>query len=190
MTHILLIIGILFSLVGSVFFARQQQAPIMVKSAVQTVTPTPTVAFTPSRLVIPKISLDTGIVVAGLDAEGLMEVPENGIDVSWYKYGARPGDKGSAVIAGHFDTKKGAAVFNHLNLLEPGDEIEVLNDLGKLVKYVVFDKRLYPVSEFPVAKIYNNADNYYLNLITCAGVFDPLTSHYSHRTVIFSKLVN
>ncbi len=52
-----------------------------------------------------------------------MGVPDNGHDVAWFKLGARPGEEGNAVIAGHVDDQKGPAIFYHLDKLTKGDEI-------------------------------------------------------------------
>jgi sortase A len=53
------------------------------------------------RLQIPSIKVDAAIQYVGLTGSGSMEVPQGRADVAWYKFGPRPGDLGSAVIAGH-----------------------------------------------------------------------------------------
>ncbi len=50
-----------------------------------------------------------------------MEIPADDHITGWYEPGYEPGSAGSAVIAGHVDSKKGPAVFFYLTDLEEGD---------------------------------------------------------------------
>src|SRR5947209_7865092 len=70
-----------------------------------TLTPLPDL---PQRIVIPSLNVDSTIEQVGLDSQKRMDVPKNVFDVGWYDLGVRPGQIGSAVIDGHFDTPTGA----------------------------------------------------------------------------------
>ena len=60
----------------------------------------------PLRLRVPSIGVDASIEYVGLTKAGAMEVPKLHPNVAWYSLGTRPGDRGSAVIAGHYSWKK------------------------------------------------------------------------------------
>ena len=66
----------------------------------------------PQTLHIPKINVAAAIEQVGLDTQGRMDVPEDADNVAWYKLGYKPGQKGNAVLAGHYDKETGEpAVF-------------------------------------------------------------------------------
>ncbi|HEY4386750.1 MAG TPA: class F sortase, partial [Ktedonobacteraceae bacterium] len=67
-----------------------------------------------ARLEIPAIALVAPIEDVGIRNDGSMEVPHHNQweGVGWYKFGAFPGERGSAVIDGHLDRPGGyPAVF-------------------------------------------------------------------------------
>ncbi|MBE3560989.1 MAG: class F sortase [Ktedonobacteraceae bacterium] len=70
-----------------------------------TVTPEagPVNALTPLRLTIKSIGVDASVEPVGILANGDMATPEKDPwnNVGWYSVGPYPGEKGSAVIAGH-----------------------------------------------------------------------------------------
>ena len=63
----------------------------------------------PIRLAIPTIKVNAYIQYLGVNDNGEMDVPDNSYDVGWFEPGSRPGEMGSAVIAGHLDGKNGEA---------------------------------------------------------------------------------
>ena len=51
--------------------------------------------------------------------------------------------------------------------------------------FVVTEKVSYPREEVPIDKVfYRKGSPAGLNLITCDGVFNPVTRHYDHRSVV------
>lgn len=144
----------------------------------------------PVRLKIPSLGIDADIEHVGLDAENNMDVPKNDDNVAWYTLGARPGEKGSAVIAGHFDGRTGKpAVFYRVSELQPGDNIEVTSSDGIMYVYSVTAKQSFPYDDLPLQDIFGRTDITALNLITCKGTWDKAKRNYSHREVIYSRLV-
>lgn len=144
----------------------------------------------PVRLVISKIGVDAAVESVGLDAEERMDVPKRVENVAWYNLGMRPGQKGNAVIAGHYDTVTGApAVFYDLTQVAPGDEISVTDINNKTYRYTVTDIQVYPYDRFPLQEVFGAQTTARLNLITCEGSFDSVTRNYSHRTVVYSELL-
>jgi sortase (surface protein transpeptidase) len=152
-----------------------------------TLAPTPTIA-PPRQLIVPKLNLTTDIEYVGLDDNQRMDVPQDWNQVAWYQLGPKPGEQGSAVIAGHLDSPTGPSVFYHLNQLEPGDLIHTIDTLGQEHQFIVFDKATYSDANFPISLVFSQADARRLNLITCSGQFDKQTQNYSNRLVVFTRL--
>jgi len=141
----------------------------------------------PTRLIIPAININASIQPLGVTPGGEMEVPSNTIDVGWFKFGSRPGEKGSAVIAGHFDRENGeAGVFADLYKLKKGDKLYIKDDKGTITPFVVRESRTYDPGYADV--IFSRNDSDYLNLITCDGVWDGAKKSYSKRLVVFTDI--
>lgn len=141
----------------------------------------------PVRLRIPSIHVDTAVEYVGLTSEGAMGVPNNTINVGWYGLGPRPGDKGSAVIAGHLNGKKGeAGVFTHLNQLKEGDTLYVEDSDGISTAFVVRESRSYEPGY--ASDVFRQSDDAHLNLITCSGEWDRAKGSYSKRLVVFADI--
>lgn len=142
----------------------------------------------PIRLIIPTININADIQHLGVTQAGEMEVPNNNIDVGWFGLGPRPGERGSAVIAGHFNGKNGkAGVFANLDKLKMGDKLFVKDDKGKIITFVVRESRTYDPGY--ANDVFNSNDGTHLNLITCDGVWDETKNSYSKRLVVFSDAV-
>ena len=142
----------------------------------------------PVSLNIPKINVATDVSYMGLTPDGDMDVPPDLVSVGWYKYGTKPGDVGSAVIAGHLRGTEDLGVFNDLDLLRPGDEVNVRNDRDDIVSFVVRETRSYKEDERP-SEVFSRTDGAYLNLITCSGTWNDARQLYSHRFVVFAEKI-
>jgi sortase A len=146
-------------------------------------------SFIPSKLIISKIGINTSIESVGLDGEKRMDVPKDDMNVGWYKYGAIPGEKGSAVLAGHFDTKSGGpAIFYRLSELKKGDSIIVTSKSKDERTFIVTEIQVFKDETFPISLVFSQDDTERLNLITCDGVFDNNEKNYTDRLVVFSEL--
>jgi LPXTG-site transpeptidase (sortase) family protein len=145
----------------------------------------------PERLIIPSLDIDANVQDVGRGKTGNMAVPSNYTDVGWYRYGPRPGEVGSAVIDGHVDNGFALdAVFKHLKSLSPGDDIYVETKGGVRLHFVVEDVKTYDANEVPAQKLFLRADGARLNLITCAGDWQPDEKSYNERVVIYTRLVS
>ncbi|HSW91920.1 MAG TPA: class F sortase [Candidatus Saccharimonadales bacterium] len=141
----------------------------------------------PIRLNIPSIDVATTIDSVGATAEGAMDIKKDPTTVAWYNLGARPGDEGSAVIAGHYGWDNGrGSVFNELHTLKQGDEIIVIDDKGVEVSFIVRESRSYdPAADAKV--VFRSGDGKaHLNLVTCEGVWSGSQQTYSERLVVFT----
>lgn len=142
----------------------------------------------PVRLEIPVIKVDAAVELVGLTPDNSMDVPKSPADVAWFKLGTRPGDKGSAVIAGHYGRWKNGqvSVFDDLHKLKKGDKLSVKDDKGATITFVVRESRNYDPNANAAAVFGSNDGQSHLNLVTCEGVWDATTQNYSQRLVIFT----
>jgi LPXTG-site transpeptidase (sortase) family protein len=138
----------------------------------------------PVRLVIPKIDVDTEIKQMGLTASGHMEAPRTNDETGWYKHGPRPGNMGSAVIAGHLGVNH-RAVFARLDQLLRGDTISVTDNRGQAAIFIVRETRTYDNDATP-NEVFTSEAGAHLNLITCNGSWEASSATYSQRLVVFT----
>lgn len=141
----------------------------------------------PVRLKIPELKVNADVESIGLTPQGSMDVPKDETNVAWFNLGQRPGEIGSAVIAGHYGLKNGKpTVFNKLHTLGPGDKVYVEDENGTSVAFVVRETKRYdPNADAP--EVFGSSDGLaHLNLVTCEGVWNKTLQSYSNRLVVFS----
>jgi sortase A len=149
------------------------------------------VAFIPSRLIVPKLKINTEVEHVGVDKNQNMDVPKQAMNVAWYKLGYKPGEIGNAVLAGHYDRKNGSpAIFYNLSKLSIGDTFSVVSQDGREQKYKVTGRRTYNTDAFPIEQVFGGHSKPRLNLITCSGEWNRNAQSYTKRTVVFSELVS
>jgi LPXTG-site transpeptidase (sortase) family protein len=145
----------------------------------------------PKQITIPKINVNANFQYVGTTEDGQMDVPSNGTDVAWYEYGARPGEEGNSVIAGHLDTYTSrTAVFTNLKKLVNGDDIYVTDENGKKYHFQVTKNIFYSNATAPVKEIFGPASKSHLILITCGGAWDRKAGTYSQREVVYADLID
>lgn len=149
-----------------------------------------TTFYPPKTLEIPVIGVLSDIEQVELDEKGNMDVPKGVQNAGWYSLGYKIGEKGSVVLAGHLDDTDGKpAVFWNVSKLKAGDEILVTDETENSFRYTVTKVETYLFDEFPLEEVFLSKDKPRLNLITCEGTFDREAKNYSHRTVVFSELM-
>lgn len=150
-----------------------------------------TTPITPVRLSIPSIGVNAYIERVGKKDDGSMATPASFENAGWYSLGARPGQPGNTVIAGHVNnalTKAG--VFEHLSSVKVGDYITVADASGKTLIYVVSETRQYDTNEAPAASIFAQTGPSQLVLITCDGAWDAQARSYDKRLVVYARLTS
>jgi sortase (surface protein transpeptidase) len=141
----------------------------------------------PVRIKIPSIAIDAEIEQVALTHDQLMDVPKKPSNAGWYNLGPRPGEKGSAVIDGHINWYYGVSgVFLNLHELKKGDKIEVLDDKGAIISFVVRESSNYDATAEASEVFYSTDGKVHLNLITCGGVWDSRSKQYTKRLVVFA----
>ena len=140
----------------------------------------------PERIRIAALSLDAPVTPVGVETSGALEVPSEVSTVGWYRHGPAPGERGSAVLAGHVDSRtQGRGAFFELARLAPGDRIEIAGPDGTQV-FAVVARRRYPKTEVPLGDLFTREGPPRLVLITCGGDFDRVTGHYADNVVVYA----
>ncbi|MHC3467746.1 class F sortase [Streptomyces sp. 7R007] len=145
----------------------------------------------PVRLRIPKIGVDAPFTDLTIGPTGQLQPPpaDDTNLVGWYAKGASPGEAGTAVIAGHVDTKTSAAVFAGLGELEKGDVFSVDRADGRTASFQVDDAETFPKNDFPSDRVYGDTPQAQVRLITCAGDYDRSVRDYTDNLVVFAHLL-
>jgi sortase (surface protein transpeptidase) len=141
----------------------------------------------PAHIWIPSIAVDAIVEHVAMKKDGSMDTPTHPLDVGWYSLGPRPGEPGSAAIAGHVDWWKGAtAVFKDLRKVNIGDVITVQDEEGKEVSFIVRESRSYKAADDAREVFVSTDGKAHLNLITCDGAWDKNAGQYARRLVVFA----
>jgi hypothetical protein len=151
--------------------------------------PTIPPATLPLGLDIPSIGVATSLVRLGLGNDGSLEVPGDFGVAGWWTGGSVPGEPGPAVMVGHLDSVRAAAVFYRLHELGPGDPVLIHRSDGSVVRFEVETVRQFPKDQLPTDTVYGPTPEPTLRLITCGGSFDRAQHSYRDNVVVFARLV-
>lgn len=169
-----------------------QAAPAAARPAAQPqpqAPPAPLRRSRPTALAVPAITIQAPVVGLGLDGTGHLATPpvDNPRVVGWYAQGVTPGERGTAVVVGHRDTRTGPAVFLNLNALNPGNTVRVARADGRVAVFTVDRIRTYDKATFPDSEVYGPSGRPELRLLTCGGTFDRKHG-YAANIVVFAHL--
>lgn len=188
-----LFLGLIF------YFIQQKNRPIQNDLEVPLIANTPVPnereslnSGLPVRLKIPSIKVDATVEYVGTTANGEMDIPKSPGSVGWYKLGKRPGEKGSAVIAGHYGRWKNGegSVFDDLNKLKEGDSIYVEDENGTTITFIIREFQTLEPDADALAIFASSDGKAHLNLITCEGTWNKNSKSYSKRLVVFADEKN
>lgn len=143
----------------------------------------------PARIEIPSIEVASDLDLLDLADDGAIEPPPRWETPGWYRGGARPGQRGPAVILGHVDSTTGPAVFFRLDELAKGDEIHVVREDGSTARFAVRRSERYRKARFPTGEVYSPTPHPTLRLVTCTGEFDEKAGSYRDNLVVFADLI-
>jgi sortase (surface protein transpeptidase) len=142
----------------------------------------------PVHLRIPRIGVSTSLERLRV-RDGVLQPPRNPARAGWYPRSATPGDLGAAVVAGHVDSRSGAAVFYRLGSLRPGDRITVTLSNGSQARFAVQEVRRVPRARFPTDQVYGATPDRALRLITCGGQYDVTHGRYLDNVLVLALAV-
>lgn len=134
-----------------------------------------------TRLRAPSLGIDAGLLPVGLDAAGVVIVPDDVTRVGVYSGGPAPGEVGPAVLVGHISSR---GAFGRLHEAEPGVVLEVDRADGATVRFVVTGRRQVPKGAFPTAEVYAPSPVPALRLITCGGALLPDGLHFAENVIV------
>ncbi|MFE6855240.1 class F sortase [Streptomyces sp. NPDC057674] len=153
--------------------------------------PAPLARSRPVTVAVPAITIEAPVLDLGLDGEGRLATPpmENPDVVGWYAKGVTPGERGTAVVVGHRDTRTGPAIFVSLDSLSAGNTVRVARADGKVAVFTVDRVVTYSKTGFPDKEVYGSTGRPELRLLTCGGAFDP-GKGYEANIVVFAHLTD
>ncbi|MEU6949673.1 class F sortase [Streptomyces sp. NPDC046316] len=154
-------------------------------------TPPPLTRSRATSIAVPSITIEAPVMDLGLDRSGKLATPpiENPRIVGWYAGGPAPGERGTAIVVGHRDTRTGPAIFLNLDSLDRGNTVRIARADGKVAVFTVDKVRTYTKKEFPDREVYGSTDRPELRLLTCGGSFDPKKG-YESNVVVFAHLTD
>jgi hypothetical protein len=145
----------------------------------------------PVALRVPAIEVDAAVVV-GREADGAMEIPSDVRTVGWFEpfpgAGVIPGEQGTAVIAGHVDSRtQGRGASWPLRELTAGDVIEVVHGDGTATRWRIDDVIRYPKADIPIddSSTFDGVER--LVPITCGGEFDRSLGAYLDDYIVMAS---
>ncbi|WP_083502591.1 class F sortase [Sphaerimonospora mesophila] len=146
----------------------------------------------PTRISIPSIGVSAPVGSIGVDKNGEIEAPPLSKPnlTGWYRFGPAPGDQGPAVILGHVNTRRGAAVFSRVRELKRGNKIAVRRADGKTAIFTVDGVEQVSKLKFPTNRVYSNTATASLRLVTCGGVFNAKAHHYTDNIIVYATLTS
>ncbi|MGW7468504.1 class F sortase [Streptomyces xantholiticus] len=145
----------------------------------------------PTRLIIRSIAVNAPFTALSTGASGQLDAPpanDNNL-VGWFREGVTPGEPGTAIVAGHLDTKAGPGVFVYLGSVRPGTLVDVVREDESVVTFAVDSVESFSKSDFPDARVYADTPDPQLRLITCGGEYDKKAKDYKENVVVFAHMV-
>lgn len=162
-------------------------APLVARETAEPIVP----ISAPVQLKIENITVDAFVNPVGVNTAGDMDIQDVPEQLAWYRLGPKPGEEGSAVIAGHYGWKDGvASVFNDLNKLVAGDKISTYGADGQVKTFVVTRTATYAPDQDATDVFRSDDGKAHLNLVTCQGSWNNSLRTYSKRFIVFTDLVN
>lgn len=141
----------------------------------------------PVRLKIPSMEIDVPLEYVGVTASGAMDIPKSTDKVGWFELGTRPGEIGTAVMAGHYGLYAGKpSVFDNLHNLVKGDKITIKDDKGSDIVFVVRETQSFDPQADATIVFSSDDEKSHLNLITCEGDWNKDDKSFSKRLVVFT----
>jgi hypothetical protein len=151
-------------------------------------------AAAPRLVRIPELGALAPVEQVGVLPDGSMEIPDDIRVVGWYATAHRsvgPGDPGTAVIAGHLDSRaQGRGALHGLSRLEVGSMIEIVHADDRVSRWQVDRMLTTPRDALPVDVLFAREGSPRLALVTCGGTFDARTRSYSHNTIVLARLID
>lgn len=146
----------------------------------------------PVRVEVGGAKINAAVMAVGERSDGGLAVPplSRSQTAGWYRRGPSPGEPGSAVIVGHYDSRTGPAAFYRLDKVEEGDDIKVVRRDGTVAVFEADRVQHVAKTAFPRARVLAAVRDAELRLITCGGRFDFTKHSYTDNLIVYAHLVS
>jgi len=142
----------------------------------------------PIKIIIPKIHVRALFEYVGLTKEGAIDIPKDPANAAWFESSPLPGEKGNAIIVGHYGWKNNVpAVFDDLQNLTAGDVVYIEKEDATMIVFIVQKIETYKETDNTSSLFRISDAESHLNLITCGGVWNKIKKSYSDRLVVFAN---
>jgi LPXTG-site transpeptidase (sortase) family protein len=138
----------------------------------------------PSSISIPRFRSEASVVSLGMDGDGTMAVPSDPDTIGWYDFTGKVGIPGNAVLVGHVDWAGRLRAFGRLRDLSAGDQVDVVDALGRQLTYSVESVETIDAATPPTEYLTQHGPGEELTLITCGGAFDRHSHQYLSRVIV------
>jgi sortase (surface protein transpeptidase) len=158
-------------------------APVVThRATIDALTPRPVAV--PVRVSIPALAVDGPVFPAGVNGENELDVPPDARSLVWYRHGPSPGERGSAVIAGHLNWRGATGLFADLASTPVGAAVTVVYDDGSQRLFTVTSVDLVPKPAVSMNGVFDRDGARLLRLVTCGGEFDDQARSYLSNVVV------
>lgn len=118
-----------------------------------------------------------------------MEIPDAFDRAGWYRFGPAPGAAaGTAVIAGHIDTKSDTAPFSQLKTVAAGTLVQVGRQGATALNYRVVGVELMAKDRFDGSSVFRRSGPHELKVVTCGGEWLDERMDYSDNVIVTAVL--
>ncbi|WP_203225535.1 class F sortase, partial [Kocuria sp. SM24M-10] len=139
----------------------------------------------PVRVVVAGSPIDMPVVPVGIEDNGAMTIPDNHVELGWYRYGPAPGsEEGAAVVAGHVDTLTEVTPMARLKDVPVGAEIRVERADGSVQRYRTESVRHIHKQSLADADLFRRTGEPVLHLVTCGGEWLEDIGDYEDNVVL------
>ncbi|MFI7483872.1 class F sortase, partial [Kocuria sp. M1R5S2] len=139
----------------------------------------------PVRMVVDGSPIDMPVVPVGIEDNGAMTIPDNHVELGWYRYGPSPGAaEGAAVVAGHVDTLTEVTPMARLKDVPTGAEVRVERADGSVLRYRTESVRHVHKTSLADADLFRRTGEPVLHLVTCGGEWLEELGDYEDNVVL------
>ena len=143
----------------------------------------------PVSLSVAGTPINMPVVPVGVSDGGAMEIPDAFDLAGWYRFGPAPGAAaGTAVIAGHIDTKSDNAPFSALKSVAAGTLVQVGREGAPALNYRVVSVELMAKDRFDGSSVFRRSGPHELKVITCGGKWLDERMDYSDNVIVTAVL--
>ncbi len=143
------------------------------------------------KLSIPSLSINAKIEKVGINTKGNIASPTTFQTVGLYKYGPKPGEKGTALIDGHLNNGLGlSGVFANLDSIKIGDLVIITDEKNNKQQFEVYAKSSADYTAHLSDILPTENDNTpRLMLVTCDGDWVADQKTYDKRVIVLARKI-